>query len=1590
MKKENDLKWVSETGATWISVEPTSGEGKENVTISVENSKVWEYPRDLESTVTFRCTNCDTLTEEEKTKTVPVCRCACSCCNLDFSNQISQIPETGLNENAVLLTYSIKTDCSEEAVAATITCLYPEDEGHEEVDLVCEDGKVTLQYGIPHNQYEAEIPFKVKVYFDKDKLPDKNSEESGLCEGCCNPCKEFIVSQMPLTCDCNTTIKNDINITNYIKYLDEYDVDYGNFPQSGLTAGEIIFNYRLKKYCSLSNMSSYFEYEEDGQTHQVKLEFVPSTDSEPNIAKGEAVLMQALPPNNSPKKRNLRFVINYKTTDSCIEINDLMQNGCDCETSLDSFNVCISTFGVSEGDKVGEFSMDQDTTCSVDNIRAYLKDENEVEKPLNCVLTEGTRSGEIYLKDGYKIEPNIEEKTGRDFQLLVYYGSIENPCIETTITQNGVTCNCGDLNFSFNDEYIESSTQKIVFPQTGISENTQIAYYTFKNQDCSDCNKCVDAHLYMINDDDTETETEIETEFEGDKLYLRQTINENENVIEINFKLYIKYNTLGKGEPCFDERDKNTWIDCDPIYIKQKGIECSCDNVKIEPTDVDRILSLPVVGTNGKFVQVATVDTGIYSKTHKDKLLAACGKIFGYCSYTGLTGPEEPQYIDDNKIKTDEIPDGDNPTHKYSIKVNFNSMVGSVNLPFNLTGNIYYFEEGEDPLLCPNKIFKIKIDDNICDCITPQYEVEEVACEGSQDEKILLLTFNNVHQNMYIGAEVVETETPAITNIEVKRVTGSSEDSPRNVTVSIYGNVSENDTSDERTVGELKITTICCVEPITTEFEPQEADWVCQEEEIEKEIIPIKQVKCPTCDCAEILDTTKSTFYVDSQDYESENIHIPYNLDEYKYKIASFWGKKNCLDIRIDGQRKCIEEDNECDEYDNDIEWLYEYYEEEGETKLWYKVRIEKRYETYWSTVYENFYLIFKMYAHRTTSNEDGGITPPQLNLLIGFNTKDQEEQTVFNQCSAFTKVVNDNACDCDTFKSLANVDDPSTYKPYYNEDGEYNPDLGSNDGKYTLKFNGGQLEATYVAFPLEYGDCLEVYIRNKEIPIGEDGWIMTTYTYPEDGPAIYTAVVTSSSSDYEYENVKNAIKVTFTDVVTEDYTLRIVIGYKKITVDEYGQETITFVPCQEADLVLDVCECDRNEFNACNKNFKLDISKNSTTGSTYVVNSNRDCIKILLYDDANNYYHLGENYEYKVNGNTLFTANVYGDGSWCDVPYTAFMVKVALENGVNLGSQTYTLKGKYYTDGPKNNGQCNDIICKKDANTDCEFTVTVSQSNCNCEEDVHNRICDTSITYSNCSQENSVAVYGKTCLSDYSAQEESCARVKFYLISNYGQPGEEYELYDGNEEGGYPPPYNEYLDVMPQASTSTQHITFTQPYQGDDQRVTHFIGIWVDNNDKPIIIQDGEQEYKCGEEFTVTETFKADCSCICDCENLRNYMSEITFKLNPRDGGYECSSSEEVREIFSFNIDKKVYDEGCIKVDAILGDEMSKFTENPKIEYDESSKRYTVTYEGYLINHSGQDIQVISINIYIKNNNCENKFDDTCGYMNSNIYIYQ
>lgn len=1547
MKTTNKLKWeaiVSNSASGWAIVNPVTGQGDTKVSIDIKNSDVYASPDTLSGEVTFRCTNCELLDEDEKIKTIQVCRCACDCSLIEIYRIIPEtIEESGWKKENPIGSYQVNTRCNPKAVSAVLV----NNRNGNTTNLNCaDDGYIYLVEDIPYNQdWQNANSFTVYVYFDKGNLPEKTS----AMEDWMNPCSHFSFSQAKLECDCSA-IKTPLGEVSLSRYFAEQLV----IPQSGLADGTQLFTYTIKQYCPHApQLSAKITFQ--GGSRNIEI-------SSFNGTTGQGILRDGgLPAYTGGGTRNIKIWI-YYNGEECLTATTT-QKGCDCDNAINksSFSAvtCLSVFGVEPGEEIGTYSMNSA--------------DNNCPNKISGTLTGGGRTYPLSFANNNKIKlggstaipPNLDSKKEKTFHAEIFYDNSSTSCVDYNMTQKGIDCNCEDVMLSliYDDE-------NHLIPQTGITASTtspkKIGEFWFTSEKCKDCENCFKIVVEEVKIDTGEVIEDITSYFEikttqgtspkRGVINLKKTIELNDELYRRRFKITPFYNKASVSDDCKGKTVTPIWLDCDPYYMEQEPKKCTCDNVKLYQEEEPM---LPSIGTGEEWIEVATGDIGMYKNPDDPTTLQkSCGSLFGFSDSHSLIAPVPQPYAPerDNRVRTDKIIDPNFPDidHLYSFKVRVNN--NGPDYSDRLAGDVYFQPDEGDPIPCGGINFYVTIDKDACNCILGNPTIKEVECEGSQTTKIELLKFTGVHKDMYVGAEVVENidgqwvpvhnpETCPITNLEVKRVIDYTLEEPRNYTVSVLGNVSQNTdfTQPLRTAGFIKITTICNAKYDTSGKPIPGTGWKCSD----IEPYEIKQKKCPACECDEIKK--KLSRQTEEYDYNrflisyTQPLEQPfeYTSEGYRYIVASNSGIKNCPVIKIEGQEKL--------EGDTD-EWKYIYYEEEGEQKKWFKVRVGKETSYYGET----FYLIFYMYTHRD-SLDNYGPGPQSIKFIIGYYTHNEETGLdEWHECDdlSFERSIYDTKCNCNLLKDTYFNDGrfDSTYNYFY----EYYLDPSSH--KFVIKIDDGETEKTEKLFNDNLKGCIELVIKFP------DDSTANTYTYNDGTNDLFT--ITTDGNEVTV-TLKPGVKLQ-----QEYHTIFEGTGaIGAIIVPRYMNENGEYEYCDPLDVIIkqDACNCQKLT-KTCDTTFTVNISQgqSETTQTILYSYDNNECIKIALVDGANNKYHLGDVYTYTENQVEIFTIKVIGSGTYRQNGYKATGVEVELKQDI---THDYIVNGYFYVDGPED-----DIIC-------CNFKVKITQSRCVCDDrigDIHNG----EITNTNCETHDEVNVVSNS--------HSECGYIRLFLLCEEGCTCGEHPdtdgdgtveesvcIYSANTE--YPDEFK-YVADMPRWDTGEMSISFLDTFKGNDDgspRITKFIGFWVDSDGNFIRIDDSghivsEGGTYCTKEFTVTEYFNVNCACIKKSDY--KLSSNISMLITPATGNEYRINNGVSYDLFTYSIkksyasladlNKSIAEYGCLKVVPTSNPDIISFTEEL---IDDTGEYYTIKVKGIGTITSGESSQTTSLNLYLK-----------------------
>lgn len=1075
MRTTNKLKWeaeVADSGKGWVTVNPATGNGDTRVTIDIKNSDVWADPSTLESEVTFRCTNCNLLDDESKTKKIQVCRCACDCDELTVykSESINSIPESGLSANSILGAFSLNSRCNKDVVTAE---LINEKTGAIS-QLKCDGGSIKLINAIPYNEEMSEVNYKVNAYFDRMHLP--------------TPCSYFTFKQDALLCDCNSAVKNKITYSNYFNGTLE-------IPQSGLTVGTELFTYNLKQFCPDSLLTA-------------KVMYGTSTTRDVTISGGVAKLAQKIGENVSTNKRDVTIKIYYGESENELEeceTKTTKQIGCNCGVFFvpNSFDVSIPTFGYVEegiavkvGDTIGSYRKNADTTCSDENINAYLS-RNNVTYPLSC------SNGVVKLGGERNIMENIEHEDNK-FQLVVNYAGSQ--CDSDTITQKGVACNCSDIEAEGRISNFDT------IPKEGLPINSQIGSYSLQNTQCSDDNDCLKIE---------EVNNRVAIRLENGMVLTNSAIGNNEDIAEIEYEFKVYYKVNGK------------WRECKTITTRQKGLVCSCEMVTVEG---DGWVSFPTSGTRG-LVKFAQANTGLYKYkgTPDEELVGVCGSLSADCKCTTIVKHDGKNVtVVPIPLTEEEIAKGLEMPYRYEFYVDLEAINSTVIV--SQRADLYFIpKDGGEAIECNTDAFGFFYDPNACNCQMNILSSNTISCSGyatsqniasinyshsgmtiiaellqdgqeydisaesitgatyvSDENKINLIAKGNlilmsVDSTQYLGegeritsvsvtngklvinirkntGGVRTTSVELKTLVDDKKYTNSGTtyitDFETSATTSgsvkkliIKGKVSTNGTTSQRQIGIIRTHYWCNKGKIN--------EWYCGY--IDAAIL---QDKGCTCDCE----------YVTKQQYSSNYWEINFSPNE-TYKSSTI--------NPLTGNRDCAYY------YLNDTD-------EDGYVDLgWCKVKLEK-----------NNYYGWQLYAEITDGrhdNRDASVTVYYA-YISGYDETTGEP--IYVDCGHADATITDEVCNCDAINRY------------------------SFENKTVTIQAGETTGSTYWYDLSKVENCIQLYIDDNGTPTGTSS--SEKYEHKVNGETIFTAYISSSYNVYVY--LERDIDQEYTFVVKPRY----------------------------------------------------------------------------------------------------------------------------------------------------------------------------------------------------------------------------------------------------------------------------------------------------------------------------------------------------------------------------------------------------------------------------------------------------------------------
>ena len=831
-----------------------------------------------------------------------------------------------------------------------------------------------------------------------------------------------------------------------------------------------------------------------------------STTRNVTISGGVAKLAETIGPNRNTEKRDVTLKIYYGESENELEeceTKTVKQMGCNCGVFFaeDSFNVEISTFGVEVGETVGSYIKKSDT-CSDDNIEAYLT-SNGVEYPLSCSNEVVTLGGDINIPE------NIEHN-GVKFYLVVKYAGIQ--CDSAEITQNGVACNCSDING-------EGRVSELsVIPKEGLPVGSKIGEYNLYGIQCSDDNDKLKIE---------EVDEKIQIKLQNGMILTDSVIENNEEAYEIEYNFVVSYNVNEK------------WRECKTITTKQKGLECSCEMVNVKG---DGWVSFPTSGTRG-LVKFAEADTGLYKYkgTPDEELVGVCGSLSADCKCSTIVKHDGNNVtIVPIPLTEEEEAKGIVMPYKYEFYVDLEPIDSTVIV--SQRADLYFIpKDSEEAIECSTDAFGFLYDPNACNCQMSSLvqNPTTVPCAGYDTVK-KLATVTSTHTEMTITAELLENgqeydiSAESITGatyveeenkinliaggglvlisldasdylnegetinrvsinngnlvVRVLRSTGRYADknfelvpivsgktyvnsvttyitdfttSISGRTLTISGKVPTNGETVQRQIGVVRVNYWCNKDKIN--------EWHCGF--IDSALV---QGKGCTCDCD----------YVRNQQTKLYNweINFKYTESDSYVLLNGLSGNKDCAHYRLD----------------NTDESGYVYLE-------WCKVRLEKDVNGW----YLHAYIIDETTPH---ANRSTGVTV-YYEYLSGIN--EETGEPIYTNCGQENVTITDKVCDCealndDSFDDLTVTISAGTMSGYTNW---YSIDI----------FN------VY--------DCIQLYIDDNGTVKGTSSSISDRYYYKEGDENIFSAYINGT---YVYVSLSKDLdpSKTYTFTVKPRYKL--------------------------------------------------------------------------------------------------------------------------------------------------------------------------------------------------------------------------------------------------------------------------------------------------------------------------------------------------------------------------------------------------------------------------------------------------------------------
>lgn len=704
METTNNLSWTAIADKPWIHLNPSSGSGDKNIEVTVDNYD--GYSEDVTGTVTVSCDACKITTEPT---VIEVCRCACKCDNMTFTPTIARIPESGATVGTVLATYSILNRCSANRISAYIK----NTRTGVQNSLNVGDNKISLKTAIPYNQEESDVTYDIVITFDGPE----------------HECSTFQIVQDALECNCQVSIKRLV----YESILTN------GVPQSGIPANTKLLTYELKQYCPLSKLKVVLSYKDDDgvqRTRTLRLE------------NGAGYLSTAISANNTVNNRIITATAEWFSETCSTQV--FQQEGCKCETALvaESFDVSISTFGVTGGSQIGTYSMNPQNTCPETALTATLKNINS-----GRVYTLVCNNGKVYLASSDEIAENITKECV-NFELVVYYNGFE--CDRADICQKGVDCNCDDIiRVSFEPYFI-------TIPKEGIEAGRVVGSYQLNNPEKCDNNDC-----FKI-EDNNEGEGAIQLQLINGQIKLLNDIPNNEDpvIITYSFTVYYKVN--------------NKWRVCDTISVTQKGLECACSSITIS-TESGNLPLFPYEGTHNRWIQFASGDTGMYKYKGQpnQEFAGVCGKLIAIDDSEYLNVDEEedvPNRVSNlgDNIRVIGVPLTPEETNKILVNQGEAFLIPHIYYFYVNIKDISYIqekirrtleptvlfkkrtEEGKDVgIECTDKSLGLAISPDACSCSSIDFHQSTIYCDGYRNVTQLGYAIAS-YNDMTIDAELLE------------------------------------------------------------------------------------------------------------------------------------------------------------------------------------------------------------------------------------------------------------------------------------------------------------------------------------------------------------------------------------------------------------------------------------------------------------------------------------------------------------------------------------------------------------------------------------------------------------------------------------------------------------------------------------------------------------------------------------------------------------------------------------------------------------------------------------------------------------------